>query len=100
MFYVLNKGVYKDRGHKQLRWLICNMHIYFFQKTAYYVHELSNAWKSYNLDPKNMVGGVTDTAQIMGAFGRQLPGVITHFYCVDHVIELTLRFFVIELTYS
>ena len=51
--------------------------------------ELSNAWKSYNLDPKNMVGVVTDTAPVMGVFGRQLPGVVPHFYCVDHVIELT-----------
>lgn len=51
--------------------------------------DLSNVWTYYNLDLTNMVGVVTDTAPVMGAFGRQLPGVVPHFFCVDHEIELT-----------
>ena len=32
--------------------------------------ELINEWTSYNLDPQNLVGVVTDTAPVMGLFGR------------------------------
>lgn len=50
---------------------------------------LKDAWTAYNLDTKNLVGVVTDTAPVMGSFGRKLPEGVPHLYCVDHVIELT-----------
>ena len=50
---------------------------------------LREAWVAYNLDTKNLVGVVTDTAPVMGAFGRKLPDGVPHLYCVDHVLELT-----------
>ena len=36
------------------------------------------------------MGVVTDTAPVMGAFGRQLPDGVPHFYGVDNVLELTI----------
>ena len=53
------------------------------------LRELKGAWLSYELNTINMMGVVTDTAPVMGAFGRQLPDGVPHFYCVDHVLELT-----------
>ena len=53
------------------------------------LRELRGAWMSYELDTANMMGVVTDTAPVMGAFGRLLPDGVPHIYCVDHVLELT-----------
>ena len=51
---------------------------------------LRETWVAYNLDPKNLVGVVTDTAPpVMGAFGRKLPDGVPHLYCFDHALELT-----------
>lgn len=50
---------------------------------------LKDAWVAYDLNTKHMVGVVTDTAPVMGLFGRKLPDGVPHLYCVDHVIELT-----------
>ena len=52
------------------------------------LRELKGAWLSYELNISNMMGVVTDTAPVMGGFGRQLPDAVPHFYCVDHVREL------------
>ena len=53
------------------------------------LRELTSAWTVYDLKATHMVGVVTDTAPVMGNFGRQLPLDVPHFYCVDHVLELT-----------
>ena len=53
------------------------------------LRELRSAWTVYDLPADYMVGVVTDTAPVMGSFGRQLPLNVPHFYCVDHVLELT-----------
>ena len=53
------------------------------------LRELRSAWTVYDLPAHYMVGVVTDTAPVMGSFGRQLPLNVPHFYCVDHVLELT-----------
>lgn len=50
---------------------------------------LKDAWVAYKLDTNHLVGVVTDTAPVMGAFGRKLPDNVPHLYCVDHVLELT-----------
>lgn len=41
---------------------------------------LKDAWVAYKLDTNHIVGVVTDTAPVMGAFGRKLP---------DNVLYLT-----------
>lgn len=51
--------------------------------------ELQVAWEAFDLDVKKMVGVTSDTASLMGAFGRLLPDGVPHLYCVDHVLELT-----------
>ena len=53
------------------------------------IRELTNAWTAFDLDVRNMVCVVTDTAPVMGAFGKQLPNGVPHHYCVNHVMELT-----------
>jgi hypothetical protein len=54
------------------------------------LRELQEVWESYGLDPKYCVGCVTDTAPVMGSFGRLLSSTfgIPHMYCVDHSMEL------------
>jgi hypothetical protein len=68
--------------------LSCNEHI-GSSKADDILRELRLAWESYDLDTSHLMGVVTDTAPVMGAFGRQLPAGVPHFYCVDHVLELT-----------
>lgn len=53
---------------------------------------LTEAYEAYELSHLNLVGVVTDTAPVMGYFGRLLPADVPHFYCVDHVMELTTGF--------
>ena len=53
------------------------------------LRELKKAWTEYELNTDNMIAVVTDTAPVMGSFGRQLPDGVAHHYCVDHVLELT-----------
>ena len=50
---------------------------------------LTEAYEAYELSHNNLVGVVTDTAPVMGYFGRLLPADVPHFYCADHVMELT-----------
>ena len=68
--------------------LSCNEHT-GTSKADDILRELTNAWTSYELNPDRIIGVVTDTAPVMGSFGRQLPEGVPHFYCVDHVLELT-----------
>ena len=51
--------------------------------------DLKSAWLAFGLNEDDIVGVVTDTAPVMGAFGRLLPKSVPHIYCVDHVVELT-----------
>ena len=53
------------------------------------LRQLTAAYEAYELSDTHLVGVVTDTAPVMGYFGRLLPADVPHFYCVDHVIELT-----------
>lgn len=65
---------------------------------------LREAWESYDLKTSFIVGVVTDTAPVMGLFGRQLPDGVPHLYCVDHVVELTtvriFNIFTFHFTFS
>jgi hypothetical protein len=49
------------------------------------------AWEMFDLKIEFCMGVVSDTAAVMGTFGRTLTELfnIPHFYCVDHVLELT-----------
>jgi hypothetical protein len=53
--------------------------------------EVQAAWELFGLSPEFCVGVVSDTAPVMGVFGRLLNETfnIPHFYCVDHSLELT-----------
>lgn len=52
--------------------------------------ELKATWEAYGLRNEFLIAVVSDTASVMGAFGRLLAeeeGVF-HVYCTAHVLEL------------
>ena len=79
--------------------LSCNEHT-GSSKADDILRKLKNAWTTYELSSDRMMGVVTDTAPVMGSFGRQLPKSVPHFYCVDHVLELTTVLHLHSLTHS
>ena len=77
--------------------LSCDEHV-GGSKAGDIIRELTHAWSTYDLNVRKMVCVVTDTAPVMGAFGKQLPDGVPHHYCVNHVMELTTVCIIIFFT--